>query len=230
MSGSDYREIQRELLDRIQSRQWPAGALLPNETALAREFGCARATIGKALGEIAKAGLIQRKRKAGTTVSINPVRRAVMEIPVIRQEVENRGQTYRHLVLDKEMTAAPDPLRARMTLPDQAQVLHIRTLHLADNMPYIHEDRWINPAPLPALATAPFETISANEWLVANAPLSGGDIVFSAEGATPKDAQALDVAQNAPLFIVERLTHYEETTITFARLAYIPGFRKTTRF
>ncbi|MCX5494390.1 GntR family transcriptional regulator [Kaistia dalseonensis] len=37
-----WRNIQAELLRRIYEREWPPGHLLPNETDLAVEFGCAR--------------------------------------------------------------------------------------------------------------------------------------------------------------------------------------------
>ncbi len=229
MSPSDYRTIQQELLRRIHTRMWPAGMVIPTETALAVEFGCARATINRALGEIAKTGLIDRKRKAGTTISLNPVRKAVMEIPVTRQEVESQGQAYRHKMLAQETLLAPDHVRARMNLPQGAAVLHLKTVHLADGRPYIYEDRWINTATVPGILTAPLKDISANEWLVRNAPFSGGDIVFTAEAATASDAAALAVPTGAPLFIVERLTRAGEATITLARLAYAPGYRKTTQ-
>ena len=50
-------------------RDWPPGALIPGEEALAQEFGVARATVNRALSELARAGVLERRRKAGTRVA-----------------------------------------------------------------------------------------------------------------------------------------------------------------
>ncbi len=87
-----WEAIRAEVLNRIRTRVWPPGALIPSEEALAEEFGCARATVNRALRELADAGVLERKRKAGTRVAALPVRKATLDIPVIRQEIAARGQ------------------------------------------------------------------------------------------------------------------------------------------
>ena len=80
-----WQSVHAEVLRRIRSREWLPGALIPNETDLAAEFGCARATVSRALRELADAGLLTRRRKAGTHVALNPVRKATLQIPVIHE-------------------------------------------------------------------------------------------------------------------------------------------------
>ena len=46
--------------------------MIPGEEALAREFGCARATVNRALRDLAEAGVLERRRKAGTRVALQP--------------------------------------------------------------------------------------------------------------------------------------------------------------
>ena len=69
-----WEAIHANVLQRIRTREWGPGALIPTEEALAREFGCARATVSRALREVAAAGLLERRRKAGTRVALQPVR------------------------------------------------------------------------------------------------------------------------------------------------------------
>jgi len=228
MSQASYRDIQNEVLRRIQTREWVPGQMIPSETDLATEFDCARATINRALRELAQTGLLDRRRKAGTRVSLNPVRRATLDIPITRLEIENRGLTYRHKVLEQNNIPAPTHMIARMNLAPDQMVLHLKCLHLADGKPFLFEDRWVNPAIAPGILTADFNTISANEWLVQNAPISGGDIALSAEPATPADAAALDVPLGTALFVIERVTFVGAITVTQVRLAYAPGYRMTT--
>jgi GntR family transcriptional regulator, histidine utilization repressor len=56
-SPASWQAIQAEVLQRIRNRQWPPGELIPNEADLAEEFGCARATVNRALRELAEAGM-----------------------------------------------------------------------------------------------------------------------------------------------------------------------------
>ena len=71
-----------------------AGHDHPDRGGAGAEFGCARATVSRALRDLAEAGVLERRRKAGTRVALHPVRRATLDIPVTRQEIEGRGQSY----------------------------------------------------------------------------------------------------------------------------------------
>ncbi|WP_208978839.1 GntR family transcriptional regulator [Pseudovibrio denitrificans] len=51
-----YKEIRGILQERITSQQWQPGDLLPSEQALSEEFGCTRATVNRAMRELADAG------------------------------------------------------------------------------------------------------------------------------------------------------------------------------
>ena len=75
------------------------GEIIPNESELAEEFHCARTTVNRALRELATSGIVTRKRKAGTRVAVNPPHKAILTIPIIREEVEAKGAFYRQNLL-----------------------------------------------------------------------------------------------------------------------------------
>ena len=65
----------------IQTGIWKQGGLIPVEAALVKEFSCVRATVNRALRELAQKGILERHHKAGTRV-VTPVgRSANFEIP-----------------------------------------------------------------------------------------------------------------------------------------------------
>jgi len=222
-----WEAIRAEVLRRIRARDWPPGAVIPGETALAQEFGCARATVNRALRDLAQAGVLERRRKAGTRVALHPVRRAVLDIPVIRAEVEARGQAHGFRVLKHLTALPPPPVAARLGLGAATALRHILTLHLADGRPYLFEDRWLNPAILPD-PPPDFTTISANEWLVRNVPYTTGDISFSAEAAGAVEARALGIDAGAAVFVTDRTTWTDGVPITAVRLVHVPGYRLHT--
>lgn len=224
MSGQGWESIRAEVLRRIRARDWPPGGLIPGEAVLAAEFGAARATVNRALRDLAEAGVVTRKKRAGTRVSALPVRRARLDIPVIRQDVEARGLSYGFELLVDRLAPAPVPVTARLGLPEAAPLRYLETLHLADGRPYVFEIRWLNPAVLPDPAPD-FSALSANEWLVTHVSLVAGDISFCAEAAGTRAAEVLGVAPGAALLVAERTTFGLAGPVTFVRLAHVPGHR-----
>ncbi len=64
-----------EVLHRIRTQRYPAGSLIPTELQLAAELGCARATVNRAMTELAQRGVVIRRRKVGTRVAAPPLTR-----------------------------------------------------------------------------------------------------------------------------------------------------------
>ncbi|MDE3122023.1 MAG: UTRA domain-containing protein [Paracoccaceae bacterium] len=223
-----WEAIRAEVLDRIHRRDWLPGAIIPTEEQLAAEFGCARATVNRALRELATAGVLERRRKAGTRVATHPVRKATLDIPVIRLEIEGRGQRYGFRVIDRAESEPPMTIAARLRLAPGQRLWHVRTLHLADGRPCLFEDRWLNAAVLPEGLPADPDTTSLNEWLVKTVAYTAGDIAFSAANATAEEAALLGIEPGAALFIIERSTWLGAVPITAVRLAHPPGYRLST--
>jgi GntR family histidine utilization transcriptional repressor len=221
--------VRGEVLRRIRAREWPPGELIPHEAALAAEFGCARATVNRALREVADSGLIERRRRAGTRVALTPVRKATLDIPVLRAEIEGRGETYAYQQLDRAEAPPPPQVQARLGTPPGANLLHLVGLHLANGRAHALEDRWIDTEALPAAAETDFGRISPNEWLVRNVPFEGGDIAFSAAPASAPEAEALGCAPGAPVFVTERTTWHGTRRLTTVRLLFAPGYRLHTQ-
>ncbi|SNY89936.1 transcriptional regulator, GntR family [Cohaesibacter sp. ES.047] len=228
--ANSWRQIRDEVVRRINERVWQPGALIPNEADLAEEFHCGRTMVNRALRELATAGIVTRKRKAGTRVAINPPHKAVFTIPIIREEVESKGSSYRHSLLIRDQRERPAFLAGAFRVADDTPLIYTETMHFSDNQPYIHEERYTNHVAVPDFADFNLDRISANEWLVQNAPYTGGELSFFAVQADAKLARTFDVAEGYALFATERSTWYQENPITHVRLIYRPGYRMRTSF
>lgn len=217
--------VRDEALRRIRTRVWQPGDRIPDEAELATELGCARATVNRALRDLADSGLLERRRRGGTTVTLNPVRKAVFVIAIIRLDIEARGQEWGYRLLSD--AALPTPATVRATLGDDTPgtMRHVVALHLADGQPYCLEDRWLNPAVVDA--SVGFETLSANEWLVQTLSFTRGDLSFHAVNADAGLARQLGCDPGAALLAVDRTTRGEQP-ITAVRLIYAPGHRVET--
>lgn len=217
------------MTQRIARRDWAPGALIPSEEVLAREFGAARATVNRALQELAREGLIVRKRRAGTRVALHPVRAARFVIPIVGHEIEARGADYQYRLLSREEAQAPEIVAARLGVALGSRLLHLRCLHLADRKPYQFEDRWINADAVPAVREEGFTAVGPNEWLVSHAPFSEAEFTFFAAAASAEEAALLQTEPGAPVFVAERTTWLKERPVTLVRLTHPASHRMVTR-
>lgn len=223
-----WQSVRAEVLRRIHAREWPPGELIPNESDLAAEFGCARATVNRALRALADTGLLDRRRKAGTRVAAQPVAKATLDISVIRMDIEARGQRYAHQLIQRDIVVPPVAISGAMETASTAKLLRLEALHLANGRPYALENRWINIGMVPEARDETFEDISSNEWLLKHAPYTHGDIVFCAANANDVEARALDCAPGTALFVIDRLTWNEGAAVTKVRIVFAQGHQMRT--
>lgn len=226
---TSFQAVRDMVQGRIENGTWPQGTLLPTETELAEEFGCARATVNRALRELADGGYVERRRKSGTRVIITPIKQARFTIAPARHEIEEQNARYRYALVQRDICPPPDWLVSRLGLAPDHNVLHLRCMHYADNRPFQFEERWINLTAVPAIALADLSNITPNEWLLSNVPFTTAEIAISAIPADERLAQFLATSQGASVMQTERSIWLRDVPITLVRLAHHPGYEMRAR-
>ena len=224
-----WTEVRDEIRTRILNRTYAPGDRLPRDEDIAAELGCARTTVHRAMQALSLAGLVERKRKGGTHVLTDPVSRATFEIPITRREVELRGAKYNYQLISRDLARSPISVMARFGIQRPAQMLHVVALHLADNRPYILEDRWIDVQSTPQILDIDLTKESANEWLVRHKPYSRIEVRFSAMNADGETAQHLSAPVGSALFVIERTTWIGQAPITAVQAVAAPGYQLAAR-
>lgn len=231
--NTDARHTWTDVRDRIHARildgTFRPGDKLPRDEDIAEEFGCARSTVQRAMRDLADAGIVERKRKGGTQVRSDPVTRATVNIPITRNEVEQRGSVYGYQLLHQGIEETPPAIKAKFSLRQSRKMLHVEALHLADQRPYILEDRWICTETAPKILTVDLAVQNANEWLVHNHPYSRCDLRFYAVQADETTAVQIDVPRGSALLVMERTTWIGDAPITTVRAITTPGYQLLTR-
>ncbi|WP_377297037.1 histidine utilization repressor [Rhizobium sp. SGZ-381] len=229
--ASLHARILQEIEGHIVSGRWPPGHKLPSEQALTLTYGCSRMTVNKVLTELARAGLLLRRRKTGSIVLPQGPQSAILEIYDIGDEVRALNLSYRFEVLSRTLRLPTRAERATCVLPARRKLLAITVMHRADEKPFCLEERIINLGLVPEAATAAFETLSPGPWLLHHVPWNAAEHRISAEAALPSVAEALGLSPGAPVLTVERQTWRPQETVTRVRLTY-PGSQHalTARF
>ncbi len=63
-----YAQVANDLMERIAAGEYPIGTLLPKEVDLSAQYGISRHTVREALRRLDEAGLVSRRRRAGTEI------------------------------------------------------------------------------------------------------------------------------------------------------------------
>ncbi len=216
-----YRSVKARMLARIVNQEWAPGEQIPKEEDLAGNYGCSRATVNRALRELADEGLVERRRKAGTRVARRASESAVIRIPIVRAQIENSGRRYGYVLLHRSELISDSKLGGRLDVPENTPVLFLSCLHLADGEPYQLENRWISLVSVPSAAETDFEDISPNEWLVTKIPYTRSEHIFSAAIPTDDERERLRLRPDEPVFVIERRTWVGEKAVTYVRLSHL---------
>ena len=225
--ASLHQRILADVESSIVSGAWPPGHRIPSELALAETYGCSRMTVNKVLTQLARAGMIERRRKAGSFVARSPSRAALLEIQDIKTEVLALGLPYRFEVRERHKRRSLLAERERLGLLDVkpagsalGQVLVLACLHYAGPRPFCFEQRVINLAAVPAAAAQRFDAVAPGAWLVDHVPWTSAEHRIRAEGASGVAAAALKLRIGAPCLVIERRTWHSEQPITHVQLTY----------
>lgn len=217
-----YRRIRSDIEGRIMSGEWPPGHRLPFEHELMDTYSCARMTVNKVLSGLAAAGLLERRRRAGSFVSRPKVHSAVLQIPDLKAEIENRGERYGYRLLQRQKRAATREDKARLELDLRAPILALRCRHDAAKQPFALEDRILNLDAVPEAAQQDFSTVPPSTWLVDHVPWTEAEHRISAGNADKALAAELNIDEGAACLIIERRTWRNGAPITAVRLVH-PG-------
>lgn len=220
-----YVAIRERLEQAIVSGDWPPGRRLPSEKELAAEYGCARMTVSKAVTALADAGLVTRRRRAGTVVAEPRPRESLLQIHDIPTEVRAAGRAYAFEVLARTERKATAEDTERIGLRPGAPVLALTVLHRADGVPFALEDRLISLRAVPEAKAAAFDREPPGSWLQAKLPWTDAEHHILALNADAEVAQRLEVAVGAACLRDDRRSWHGGTVVTHVRLTY-PGERR----
>lgn len=201
--------IRQEIEERIHSGEWRPGHRIPFEHELVAHYGCSRATVSKALGSLARAGLIERRRKAGSFVAHPQVHSAVLEVPDLAQIVAARGEEYLWSLTRRGIAGRVDDF------PSAA--LRVDGVHFAGGEPFALEHRWINLSAVPEADTESFDREAPGTWLLGHVPWTTARHRIRAVEADRDEAKALGLRHRAACLELDRTTWRTGEIVTRVR-------------
>jgi GntR family histidine utilization transcriptional repressor len=201
--------IRHDIEARIHSGEWKPGHRIPFEHELVATYGCSRATVSKALGSLAKDGLIERRRKAGSFVAHPQVHSAVLEVPDLAQVIAARGEDYRWQLTNRRNAAQAGDV----PLP----ALLVEGVHYGGGEPFALEYRVIALAAVPDAEAESFTDQAPGTWLLHHVPWTAARHRIRAVEASAAEARALGLRPRGACLELDRTTWRAGQIVTHVR-------------
>jgi GntR family transcriptional regulator len=205
-----YHQIKESLKALITSGELKPGDMLPSELALSEQLGISRLVVHRAYRELVTEGLLIRKRAKGTFVA-PPIKRSYTVTGPLFSMTENLSADAlepSNRILVQEVIPAIEEIRNELKLPEGAQVIHLRNLRLAKQLPFAIEEMYLPGDRFPALANLDLNDCSVYvtlEELYDAHPQEALDLI-TAGSATAQEAGLLGINKGAPVMRLKRIS------------------------
>lgn len=143
-----YARIRDSLAGRIAAQEWDAGEAIPPEGKLARHYGTSVHTVRRAVEQLVREGLLERRQGSGTYVRRPAFNAHLFRLFHITSEEGDLTVPESRLV-QREVMAASDEVAEKLGIPKGGDVLHILRVRLWASEPVVVEDLYL---PLPLFA------------------------------------------------------------------------------
>lgn len=197
---------------------------LPPEEHLAAEYAVSRQTVREAIRRLRDAGVLRRERGRGTFV-VGHVLQPLGTLYSLFRNVEAQGMVQTSVVRTLERRRQPE-VAVRLDLPDDAELVYLERLRLADGTPLALDRVWL-PARLTApLLVADFRRTALYDelWRRCGIRIDGGWERMRPVVPPPAERRLLELPPKDAALAVERLGRAGTVTVEW-RTAVIRGDR-----
>lgn len=213
-----YLEIAGEL--RGRASVMAAGALLPSEAELSREFDVSRVTVRRALEILREEGLVDARQGLGWFAVGSPLTQSLGRLGTIEEQMAATGRSSERRVLEFAFERATKRVAK---LLGSEQVLRVKRVNTVDGVPIAVVVVWC-PAELGRkLSRGDVEARSFYELI--GVQLGGARQTISADVATKEQARLLDVPVGSAVLSCERVTSDVDGRVVLASHHVFPAHR-----
>jgi GntR family transcriptional regulator len=146
-----YFQIQRALVEKIQSGELREGDLLTSEWQLARDYHVSRVTAREALHGLKTSGYASSLRGRGTFVAKPKPGKPLTQLRGFTEEIAERGMVPASRLLEQRIIDAQVELAESLGVQVGTPVMILRRLRLADGVPMAVEKTYISLSHFPGI-------------------------------------------------------------------------------
>ncbi|MBT2758831.1 GntR family transcriptional regulator [Mesobacillus foraminis] len=201
-----YQKISNEIRKRIADGYYSSDQPIPDEITLAKEFGCSRMTMKRALDILVSEGVLFRKRGHGTFIikscmqnTINVVDRETLGLSNLL-----KGKDVTSKVIKFEVKFPSEEVAEQLSIDRTTPVYEVIRLRIVDKEPYVIEQTYMPTTLLPGINETVLHS-SVYKYITETLGLTiaGSHRKIRASKPTQLDQEYLECAPDDPVLEVE---------------------------
>ncbi|MGH9586675.1 MAG: GntR family transcriptional regulator [Acidobacteriaceae bacterium] len=202
-----YYQIQRALMEKIQSGALSQGDPIPSEEELSRTYQVSRMTARQALHGLKVNGFAFSEKGRGTFVTRPKLEKNVLHLQGFTEDMKQRGMTPSSRILEQFVILASEDLREKLRLAVDEKVMCLRRLRLADGVPMAIEESNIPLQRFPGIERVDFGLYSLYATLREQYGVRVGyaDEIIEALPALREEAGLLTIPHRASILSISRI-------------------------
>ena len=207
-----YEQLQTIIRDNILSGMYAPGERMPSEPELERSFGVSRITVRRAIEELEKDGMLERKQGRGTFVRYNKVKNNMDSIMGFTDSLAGMGLQPRRVVHVKRVVQADARVASTLCIERGAPVIELKRTMCDGAKPILYDECYYPLERFPGMAEKLREDVSTyrlirEEYGVA---MTRAYKRFNVELADREISKYLNCKQGVPLFSIFKVAYDEE--------------------
>ncbi|MFZ0516903.1 MAG: GntR family transcriptional regulator [Acidobacteriaceae bacterium] len=206
-----YHQIQRRLLQQIDSGALKPGEPLPSALDIAASLGVSQMTVRQAIKSLCEAGVVYSQQGKGTFVSGIKLEKDFRQVLSFSEDMKARGSTPRSKVLSFDVRKPDEEIIKALRLRSDEKVIHLKRIRQSNNLPMGIECSSLPLRLCPDLLETFDPRNSLYETLAERYGINMvvADEVAEAGLADSEAARLLRIAKGSPVFLFTRISYLQ---------------------
>lgn len=207
-----YEQLQAIIRDNILSGMYAPGERMPSEPELGKSFGVSRITVRRAIEELEKGGLLERKQGRGTFVRYNKVRGTMDSIMGFTDSLSGMGLNPRRVIHSKYIVPADAGIASTLCILRGAPVVELKRTMCDDTKPILYDECYYPLERFPGMLEKLHEDVSTYQLIREEygVLMTRAHKCFNVEIADEEICKYLNCKLGDPLFSIFKVAYDEE--------------------
>jgi len=203
-----YHQLKTHLLGQIQAGVLKPGDRIPSEKELGEQFRVSRTTVRQATNDLINEGLLIRVHGKGTFVAQPRIKQYLAHLTSFTQDMLSQFHKPSSRILQFEIISAPGWVAKNLQIAENASVIVLKRVRLADNQPMAIETAYLPAPSFEPLLTVDMQTASLYQTLKEKFGIFPMRALQHIEAVScpPEEASLLNVPRKSPVLHIFRTT------------------------
>ena len=203
-----YFQLYTLLKGMILDGTLPFAERIPTEEQLAETFGVSRITAKRSMDELAKEGLVERRRGKGSHVTYKYTPKPVQApLTGMLQEIESMARNSHAHVIECNSMQPPQNVRDELELADGENALHLIRVRERQGLKFGYYVSWTTGVEIPDDPSLFESEPRLSYFREKGLAITHVTQTLSAVAASSEVAHALDVSEGSPLLSLTRRSY-----------------------